>query len=645
MNKVMSRKELEQAISTISKMGIRADKRHLIDNIRAQFSDYREWIREYVVNAADATATWCRISGEQDDDRITIYVDDNGHGMDEQGVKDFMTLFRSVKKGSPHKTVGMFGVGKASILAIPGLIGLTLESSTGSESWIMETGSLLEDSPVSLKQFEPVPPRGTRFRITFKIQDGLYLGQELDYLGDVLEKYVKYLPMNIIVEKKYADPQSKQFMTEVRSINSDWSDQNEYFSKRYSFSIKSMQCKAVLAIGNSTGELYQNNVLVTDRYNLLSHDIKPVSNHLHISHLRIRIDSPGFELPFGRHCLRNEHVLNDIAAYLRNKILPDYFTALAMYGSTKDIEETGVSIEQIETIACDLMKYNSAIHLPWSNLPVFRTTDNHRISLANLLRLQKKKGVLYIEDSSTHGADYSIFGAPVLGANQPPGAMAVLKNVFSDELVNLSFEDVIIEKPGSPSDHLGPDEKRFESYIGYHPNVSWASLTNSRRHSIGGTTTRPIENSDQANMELKSIFDGVSNASRSARKEMEEITWRLNYLVERDGKTPCKSHKFLFITKTVVLNLHHPAVQKLLKLSTAHPDLAGHWSLAMCISENSKILSHLSENSREELIKLDALARISAKERSISAKEQREENSARNVLGSYLKDLDIDFDI
>ena len=182
----ISKDELSSLISNLAENGIQADRNHLIEDIGAQFADHREWIREYVVNAYDAGATWCRISGKQTDDTITIYVDDNGHGMDEQGVKDFMTLFKSVKKGEPARTIGRFGVGKASILAIPDLTGLALQTSTGSESWLLEVGSLVDGGPVTMKQFAPSPPQGTRFSVSYRVSGPNSLPAELKQLGDVL---------------------------------------------------------------------------------------------------------------------------------------------------------------------------------------------------------------------------------------------------------------------------------------------------------------------------------------------------------------------------------------------------------------------------------------------------------------------------
>lgn len=360
MEKETSREELLHVISSFSEKGIQADRKHLIENIGAQFADFREWIREYVVNAFDAKATWCRITGQQDDEIITIYVDDNGHGMDEDGVLNFMTLFRSVKKGDQRKTIGHFGVGKASILAIPKLCSLSLRTSTGKESWLLNTHSLADDSPVTVKQFVPVPPNGTQFGISFQREKEMNLQSELEKLGDILEKYVRYLPMTIMVQEDIPAPESGKQQSKLRSINSDWSVEREFFRKRYSFTFDQKKYTATLSVGSMANELYQNDVLITDRYNLVSHDLKDNEEKFVVPHLRIRIDSPDFELPFGRHCLRNEYVLDDIARHIRNYILPDYFETLCFYYRENGLGNEEFLTEQLEDIACCLIKIGRA---------------------------------------------------------------------------------------------------------------------------------------------------------------------------------------------------------------------------------------------------------------------------------------------
>jgi hypothetical protein len=80
--------------------------------------------------------------------------------------------------------------------------------------------------------------------------------------------------------------------------------------------------------------------------------------------------------------------------------------------------------------------------------------------------------------------------------------------------------------------------------------------------------------------------------------------------VGRDGRTPCRTHRFLLRGDKVVLNLNHPEVRELVELAEIAPALAGHWGLALVLTDGSrKFLPHLSPAAREDLILADALAK------------------------------------
>lgn len=640
----ISKAELSGIISKLSESGIQADRNHLIEDIGAQFADHREWIREYVVNAFDAGATWCRVSGKQANDIITIVVDDNGHGMDEQGVKDFMTLFKSVKQGDPSTSIGRFGVGKASIIAIPNLLGFTLQSSTGKESWKLETGSLVDDSPVTIKQFAPPPPQGSRFGISFKVAKPNSLGEELRLLGDVLWRYVRYLPMSISVQEESFDSQNGGRAMNLRSINNDISSDGDIFTKRYPANIKGKEFQIFIGVGPQVHEIYQNSVLVTDRYNLVSYDLKGEKSKYSIPHLRIRVDSPAFELPFGRHCLRNEYVLKDVAAYIRERILPDYFEIISFEHKTNRLENKGLHISQVENIVCGLLLYMNQGPYSWITFPAFATTDGKKLSLEELRKAVDQTGEIFLEDGRNPGVDYSIFDSPVLASRQPTHGMKVLSQQFGEQLINLELEDVIIEKPGKCSQHLSDEEKVFQNQIGFHPSITSAEIRqaqeNARKRFSHKDPINLIQQNSQEDSIGHQILKDLSETSKAARRELESITWRVNYLVERDGKTPCNSHKFLFKDNRVILNLNHSKVRQLLTLSKLKPQLAGHWSLAMCLSEQNRILPHLSADSREELIKLDALARTLSSDSAHKARERKQDQGAKKLLNSFMDKLD-----
>ena len=288
-------------LEAIVNQGIQTDRKIVTENMCSQFGDPRRYIVECVANSHDAGATRCFVYGTEKEDTITICVDDNGHGMNRQGVVDFATVFRSVKQGDPRGVIGRFGVGKLSPAAVPGQCGYVMVTSTGKECWRLTAGSLLSDEPIRVEPVKPVPERGTRFEITFKKESPVK--EELKKLAEILKVYIRYLPMRVSVftlEGEAFPPKAAEI---ILSMQGEWQfGEGRY---EYVFQLKASGRKFDAAIGLGTGghEVYQNRVYITNTSNLLSHDL---DHKLKIPHLSVRVDSRDFETPFGRHRLSNE---------------------------------------------------------------------------------------------------------------------------------------------------------------------------------------------------------------------------------------------------------------------------------------------------------------------------------------------------
>ena len=106
-----------------------------------QFSDPLSFLRELVQNSLDAAATRVDVefsfeaaAGAEQPGLMTIAITDNGEGMTERIIDDYLlTLFRSTKEDDLTK-IGKFGVGFVSIFAMqPHLV--LLETGQAGESW------------------------------------------------------------------------------------------------------------------------------------------------------------------------------------------------------------------------------------------------------------------------------------------------------------------------------------------------------------------------------------------------------------------------------------------------------------------------------------------------------------------------------
>lgn len=104
---------------TPSFLPVTVDKRHLVTIGERLYAESIELLRELVNNAYDADATEVRVTVRDD----LVRVDDNGHGMDLDGLKQYFNIGspeKILKPKSPrfHRDrIGQFGIGKFATLS------------------------------------------------------------------------------------------------------------------------------------------------------------------------------------------------------------------------------------------------------------------------------------------------------------------------------------------------------------------------------------------------------------------------------------------------------------------------------------------------------------------------------------------------
>lgn len=628
------KQQFEQSLLEIQQTGIQADTRNIKKDMCAQFTDPNEWIREYVVNSYDAQAKLCRVWSRSADGECTICVSDDGHGMDKQGIIDFFTLYRSRKKGILWEKVGQFGIGKLSVAAIPGQKKFKVTTSNGKECWIAEAGNLLSDDPIRIYSISKVPPKGTLFEITFETTETP--DKVMHKLARILRNYTSYLPFTTELHFP-RDPESDLQET-IERIGQDWSADSENFGRNYNIRLFGNQYEVIMGIGLYANEIYQNKVLISERYNLLSHGW---TNTIQLPHLRIRVNSSAFELPFGRHCLRNENILGPLATHIREQLLPDYFNFLFnLYDN---------SGEKYQSLGKTLIDIAAAlvIQIPdhrkkWCDVPIFRIYPDKRVSLIRLENLVTGTGKVYLEESENAGVDYAYFDAPILLQDQPQGSITFLKEYFKSELINLSLNDVVIEMPSNSTVKLSKEELAFQA------NLVLSIDVNKSKQKLSPSNKMPGNGESDGfgfggSLRRKSPY--VNTETREAANAFKNLSWKVNYLVGRDGKTPCLTHRFIVNGNIVILNLYHPEIKELIKLSATAPMLAGHWAVALCLTENNRILSFLSAESREDLLFVDAIMKVNAGTECKTPLKKKEFKKLEDPIRDLLRDSGFDFDL
>lgn len=585
-------KSITERLNAIASDGIQTDRIHLKQNMCTQFSDPFEFAREYVVNSYDAGATDCYISGRETRSTVTVTIRDNGSGMDMNRLMDYFKIFRSRKDDNGIKAVGHFGVGKLSVAAVPGLIKFAGITSTGNECWRFQTDSLLEDKPVLLERIEPVAERGTKFEITFRKEKPL--NELLAKIYKILYQYVRYLNITIWFDMPVLDKDMNPIREKL--ANDNWLFNNNCLGKRYVIHAGETPVEVIMGVGEAEHEIYQNKVFITSKYNLLifTREKAPVAN------LKIRVNSEVFRLTFGRHCLSDESVLYGISEEISLKLMPDYFLYLRSLINEDFVLKYPDMVPKIEEMACGLIEHSRGNN-PWCNFRMFRVHGQHRLSFIEISDQVRKGGVIYCEAGGNEGTDYSMFDVPVLMSEQPQGAIELLMRIFKSQFVNLNEADVVIEAPAGLCIPLSPEEKRFESFLEFKPKEEvinkLSDIAQKERKINAGLSGK---NLDAA---------GICEEARIAGNDFNSIRWKVNFLVERDGITPCRSRRFLYIDLKIILNLYHPDVRQLVSLSLTDPGLSAHWALAMCISD-MKLLPHITPETREDLLIIDAMSRL-----------------------------------
>ncbi len=240
---------------------------------------------------------------------------------------------------------------------------------------------------------------------------------------------------------------------------------------------------------------------------------------------------------------------------------------------------------------------------PWFDVPVFKAVVGDPLSLNQLLEIYDEKQIILIEDGEFDGVDFTRFELPVLIKDQPDMAMKVINDCFSENLIKIGENDLIFEPRKGEGPALPEDALRFQETLGMKDGVFGDELSSGTRnfteHMTGGQYRK-----------LQAIMPSrTMDESMQAIHDLQDMEWRVNYLMDRDGETPCKTHMFIYRRDEIVLNLYHQEVQQLIELSEQAPALAGHWATALCLSDKRNVLPHLSEDVREDLLTIDAMLR------------------------------------
>lgn len=585
----MEKNELDNELNNLEKSGFQIALNQLLKDMCRQFPNKKFFIKEYVVNSADANAKRIVITATRKNEFITVIITDDGNGMTKSEVIGFFGVFKS-NKTNDKKTAGQFGIGKLSIGAIPNQTELVMITSTGKECWHAKTGSILNNEPIQITRLKKVKQKGTRFKITYKLETSLK--NELEVLKNILSSSVSFLSPEIIVLMPASDEEGKLYPV---LINQVWPGNDVHHHKTFRERIGGEWYTITLGFGRNFHGIYQNRIFITDTYNLLGPDTEKS-----VSKLTIMVDSSGFELPFGRHKIQNTEELDVISTRVLRR-LPDFYREVFGLFRRGNLFTTKYDFD---LFVSDLIYHFNDAHQPWNATPVFKGVNENVYSYAELQASIRNGQSIFIADPTMAGVDFSKYNGPVLSNEQNGRCSQIIKEHFMDKYYDLNVNDFVMEEFGEDAYvHLSEREKKFQKHLGFQRRHFGSNrlLRNRRRsNKILNMVTAELPGSNAKNVEKE-----LDNANL----QLQNIKWRVSRLVEKDY-SPCKSRLYLFQKNTIILNLYHTKIAELVALSDFNPALAAHFANALALLDKQSVLPDVNPETRESLLLVDAMSRV-----------------------------------
>lgn len=145
---------------------IRFDKSHLSTIGERLYTQSLDLIRELVANAYDADATVVKLNVSEN----SLIAEDNGSGMEREGLKQYLTIGSDYKKQNPvsekykRVRIGEFGIGKFATLSICDRFEIYTSSKNYSATLIFNRKDFesRNDWNIPLVEHEPNGENGTR---------------------------------------------------------------------------------------------------------------------------------------------------------------------------------------------------------------------------------------------------------------------------------------------------------------------------------------------------------------------------------------------------------------------------------------------------------------------------------------------------
>ncbi len=181
--------------SNIKSIPITVNKSHLVTIGEKLYANNLDLVRELVCNSYDADATKVKVIITENE----LIVEDNGCGMDEQGLRQYFNIGSTYKKDNPQtrlfkrRKIGEFGIGKFAALSLVNTFEITTQKESFRAGLIFDKTKWSADSswdvPINILSAENAKLHGTKVKL---------VGIKKNFLETEVARYLREkIPLSI----------------------------------------------------------------------------------------------------------------------------------------------------------------------------------------------------------------------------------------------------------------------------------------------------------------------------------------------------------------------------------------------------------------------------------------------------------------
>ncbi len=519
------------------------DRDGLITMMLQQFSNPYLAFREIIQNSVDEKATKIKVEIAQKSwkERVVVSIEDDGKGMDLEGVRRYLTLFDSTKE-EILETIGEMGVGKIFAFALnPDY--LVIDTGKGKESY-----RIIFNKDMSGKLSEISPRKGTKVTLVLACENQ----------DEVMES----VRASIIDSCSYVTPKI--------TINGKKINQEFNINTENKVIVEEGSTRAVIGLtGNTYYQLFKGGISLERGHHLNCDNKTPFAD------LEVLADSYEFNQPISRNAVnKDENFRKVIHGLLKAK---DTLTQqLAERFPTMDASSE--EAWRVKGYLRNIARQDDSFS--YRDLKIFSTVDGIPLSYDDILMAAVKAGTLYYSNCQANSNEITYFTdreipiahidinfAGIFGKRHNLGWQIISGNLIIEGL----------------SSHKKKYRESFRESLYLNSLLDCLKYNPIKKYkSVVKGITATVDGSDS--IADDSTYEGSSSSESTSGSNNTTFDWnkirefKFEYFLDLKGN-PREDLSFYRLENKVIINIHNPYVKTMLKLRESNHDLSIYYLL------------------------------------------------------------------